>query len=90
MHNIKFAFVLLFMFVNTLAHAEYFVIKDYKVEMKVFGSQGMFEVNETITVEFSEPRRGIFRNIPYRYRIDGKEVEISIYDVNVEDRKSVV
>ncbi len=84
MQHLKCAFILLLTMFSTFAHAEYFVIKDYKVDMKVYGSQGMFEVNETIVVEFSEPRRGIFRNIPYRYRIDGKEVEISIYDVNVE------
>ncbi len=80
----KFAVVVFLILATTICRAEYFVIRDYKVDMKVFGSEGMFEVNETITVEFSEPRRGIFRNIPYMYRINGEEVKIRIYDVEVE------
>ena len=87
MHQFKYTFVLLLALFNAPVHAEYFVIKDYKVDMKVYGSQGIFEVNETITVEFSEPRRGIFRNIPYKYRIDGKELDISIFEVDVESFK---
>lgn len=63
--------------------AEYFVIKDYKVDIDIFGSKGYFEVNETIQVVFSEPRHGIRRRIPYRYLIDGKEVETKIYDIEV-------
>lgn len=68
-------------------HAELFSIRDYNVDIQVLGSEGIFEVHEDITVEFTEPRRGIFRNIPYRYRINGEEVDIKIYDVKVDGYK---
>lgn len=84
MHQLKFAFVILISCFSTFAKSEYFVINDYKVNMKIYGSEGFFEVTEVIEVEFSEPRRGIFRKIPYRYRIDGKEVKIDIYGVGVD------
>lgn len=64
--------------------AEYFEIRDYKVDISVSGKDASFDVWERITVEFSEPRRGIFRNIPVNYRIDGKQTGIEIYDVSVE------
>ena len=83
MQMLRYAFVILLISFSTVSRAEYFVIRDYKVDIKVHGSKGTFDVNESITVEFSEPRRGIFRNIPYRYRIDGKEVEIGISGVDV-------
>ncbi|MFZ1750863.1 MAG: DUF2207 domain-containing protein, partial [Saprospiraceae bacterium] len=64
---------------------EYFVINDYKVDIHVFSKEGIFEVTETITVEFSEPRRGIFRKIPFRYSINEEEMEIKIFDSDVPE-----
>ena len=69
------------------AMAEYYAISDYKVDIRINGSEGMFEVNEIITVQFTQPRRGIFRNIPVKYRIDGKENSINVYDVRVKGYK---
>ncbi|MBK9735407.1 MAG: DUF2207 domain-containing protein [Saprospiraceae bacterium] len=76
--------ILVFALLTTYTKAEYFVINDYKVDIKVYGSQAMFEVTEVINVTFSEPRHGIYRNIPYKYRINGEDVNIDIYDVDVE------
>jgi hypothetical protein len=42
----------------TAAHAEYFTIKGYHVEI-TFGPEGDATFVEEITVEFSEPRHGI-------------------------------
>jgi uncharacterized membrane protein YgcG len=69
------------------AYADYFFIRDYNIDIKVLGKQGLFEVHEEITVEFNEPRKGIFRNIPYKYRINGEDVSIKIFDVYVEGYK---
>jgi uncharacterized membrane protein YgcG len=63
--------------------AEYFRITDYKVDVRIYAA-GYFEVNETIEVEFSEPRRGIFRQIPYIYKLGDGERKIKIYDLDVE------
>ena len=85
MHLLRFALVFLLYTYSNSIRAEYFVIKDYKVDMKVIGKEGVIQVDEIITVEFSEPRRGIFRKIPYIYKVDGNELEIKISDANVED-----
>lgn len=87
MHLLKNALVFILLVFALSVKAEYFVITDYKVDMKVRGNQGVIEVHETITVDFNQPRRGIFRAIPYKYIIDGKEVEIKIYDAEVDGRK---
>jgi len=87
MHLLKNALIFIFCLLAFAGHAEYFVINDYKVDMKVLGQAGVIEVNETITVAFSEPRRGIFRTVPYKYRIDGKEVDIKIFDIDVDGFK---
>lgn len=64
--------------------AEYFEIRDYKVDITVTGHKATFEVREQITVEFSEPRRGIFRNIPVNYIINGEKVTLSVTGVTVQ------
>ncbi len=48
-----------------------FVIRNYHsfVKLKVDGS---FEVQEVITVYFNEPKHGIKRDIPLRYKVDPK------------------
>lgn len=84
MHLFRFALVILYLTFSISLKAEYFVINDYKVVMKVIGKDGVIEVDEIITVEFSEPRRGIYRNIPYKYLIDGKDIQIKVYGVNVD------
>lgn len=87
MASIRYFFVLSFLFIVSFVKAEYFVISDYNIDIKVYGSKAMFEVTEIITVDFSEPRRGIFRNIPYQVRVGGEIVELDIYDVDVEGFK---
>lgn len=65
------------------ARAEYFVIDNYRVDIRVLQS-GEFEVTETIDVTFSSQRHGIFRIIPIRYKLDGKTHKIKISGVKVE------
>ena len=49
-------------------HAEAFKIDQYDVVINI-QEDGSFRVFETISVRFSEERHGIFRSIPYRYRV---------------------
>lgn len=54
MRHYSFFLILFLWLFSENANAEYFVIRDYKVDIQVFGDQGMFQVNEEITVEFNE------------------------------------
>ena len=60
------------------AHAEAFETRRYDVEINLFENNS-FVVTENIQVDFSEPRHGIFRYLPYRgtviSEVDGKVVE---------------
>ncbi|MGL4546421.1 DUF2207 domain-containing protein, partial [Eubacterium aggregans] len=63
---------------STAFAAEYYTTPNYKVDMAV-NENHSYDVTETITVSFTEPRHGIYRYIPQSgsfYReIDGKGVE---------------
>lgn len=87
MSSIRYIFVLSFLCFVSFVKAEYFVISDYNIDIKIYGSKAMFEVTEIITVDFNQPRRGIFRNIPYKVRVNGEVIELDIYDVEVEGFK---
>jgi uncharacterized membrane protein YgcG len=79
----RYILLWLVLLLPVMLQAEYYVINNYKVDIKILGSEGIFEVKESITVAFSEPRHGIYRFIPTTYRIDNKETSIKIYDVKV-------
>ncbi len=65
------------------AFAEYFVIKDYAVQVQ-FEPDGKLNFTETIAVEFLTERHGIFRAIPLVNYIDGERKELIITDIQVE------
>ncbi len=62
--------------------AQPFNITSYDVQIKV-NKDASFDVTETINVNFNEKRRGIFRDIPYRYMVDGEERKVNIQQVNI-------
>ncbi|MBK9335581.1 MAG: DUF2207 domain-containing protein [Lewinellaceae bacterium] len=68
------------------AHAEYFTIIKYHIGV-TFTADGEANFEETIEVEFSEPRHGIFRQIPLRSIVDGKTVDRLVRDVAVDGFK---
>lgn len=79
--------LLLFLLISGFSiRAEYFTIKHFQVNVDV-SSEGVLEVTETIDVLFHEQRRGIFRNIPYRVRLNKEEYEIKVYDISVDKYK---
>ena len=89
--TIFFTLMILFNLNVTFADAESYVTKNYNVQMDVYENNS-FVVNEDIKVEFTEPRHGIYRYIPYAgtstKQINGKVVQeryrLSISDVQVE------
>lgn len=88
------------LFTTTCYSAEYFYIKNYKIDI-FLSNTSVLDIEETIDVEFTSKRHGIFRTIPYKYAIQstdsseiawrpglgGKTYKIDIYDVNVEGEK---
>jgi uncharacterized membrane protein len=66
--------------------AEYFVIRDYQVNV-TFTPEGYADFEEVIEVEFTQPRHGIFRFIPYRDMINNQRVDRIIRDIEVEGFK---
>lgn len=57
--------------------AEAFKVNNYDVVIDV-QEDGSLRIRETITVRFSEERHGIFRSIPYRYRVEDLSGEVAI------------
>ncbi|MGL5541100.1 MAG: DUF2207 domain-containing protein [Erysipelotrichaceae bacterium] len=49
--------------------AETFTIQDYNIEMEVH-QNGVFDLQESLDVNFFEPSRGIYRSIPTFYSVD--------------------
>ncbi|MCB0582362.1 MAG: DUF2207 domain-containing protein, partial [Phaeodactylibacter sp.] len=81
---LKYILIFPLLFISQAAAlAEYFVIDRFDVRIRVDES-GFFEVTETIDVTFSEPRHGIYRVIPYRFRLEGKKYDISLDDISVK------
>ena len=67
-------FLLLFCWAAAVPlRAEYFTITNYSVRV-VFTEEGYADFDETIEVLFSEPRHGIFRNIPLKSEVNGTTV----------------
>ena len=63
--------------------AEYYSISLYDVHVTI-APEGYAEFVETITVQFTEPRHGILRAIPYRNIINGEQTDFLIEDVKVD------
>jgi uncharacterized membrane protein len=78
-----------------ISFAEYFTIEDYDVFIKL-NKNSTIDVVETITVNFSSPRHGIYRLIPFKYWQDSvnfsfdrmifgsKTYKLDIYDIRVD------
>ena len=68
------------------AQAEYFAISYYEVNVTIT-PEGYADFEEILTVNFTEPRHGIFRHIPLRSTVDGKNFTRLIENVKVEGHK---
>jgi uncharacterized membrane protein YgcG len=62
--------VLCFLLLAALLPAqEYFSIANYNIDVNL-SKEGYFDVVETIDVDFTEERHGIFRTLPFRYEVN--------------------
>ena len=68
------------------ARAEYFTIALYEVHVNIT-PEGYADFEETITVDFSSPRHGILRFIPFRDNVNGTSTDRLIENVEVEGYK---
>lgn len=92
MKKIFFSLIFIFAILSGIAE-EAFYIKNYDVKITI-SEQGYFDVKETIAVFFKEKRRGIIRQIPFRYSYDvspyanqakRKGYKYGYYDIVLED-----
>ena len=66
-----------------------FDIKSFHTDIDI-QADGTFSVRETIDIFFNEKRRGIYRLIPYQYRIKGDKYNIKISDIKIEGEKTKI
>lgn len=63
--------------------AQGFIIRNFEVKIQI-EKQGYIQVDEMIKVDFTERKRGIIRNIPFKYTYQGKSYKTKIDKVTVE------
>ena len=86
---------LLMLILPSRAGAEFFVVESFRSDILV-GRRAGFTVRETIQVNFTSPRHGIYRDLPFRYTDElGKKMRtpldiISVTDENDKKRKHKV
>ena len=79
--KVLFLLLILFVLISTFSFAdEYYTIDDYDVNIDVT-ENNIYNITETISVDFSVPRHGIFRKIPTMlYGYSHKISDIKVYD----------
>ncbi len=77
-------FILCFTYLSSFSQD--FIIKEFDVKIKI-NKDGVALVNEEISVYFNESRRGIIREIPYKYKLEGKEYKTPISEIKVKNQK---
>ncbi len=65
----KYVFIISFFFIGNLQAQEYFTVSGYDIEVKINKNASM-DISEKIAVQFSQPRHGIIRKIPFKYKIE--------------------
>ena len=85
--KMKIPAVLILFFISSLsAYTQDFIIRDFDVKIKIL-KNGTADVNEEITVYFNESKRGIIRDIPYKYKFEAKEYKTPISGISVKNHK---
>ncbi len=88
--HLKFLFAfLLLIVIHAGIQAQPYVIEDFQVTIQL-NELGEMNVKESITVNFNEQRRGIFRKIPYKFKLNGKAYNTNISEINVPGYKNEV
>jgi len=66
--------------------AQGYTIDAYDIDVQI-SNQGHIDVKEVISVTFNEKRRGIFRNVPKYYKINGQRHRVKLSNVDVINHK---
>lgn len=69
--------------------AQGFIIRSFEVKISI-EKEGYIQVDEFLKVDFSEKKRGIIRNIPFKYTYQGKSYKTKIDRVSVENWNSKI
>ena len=71
---------------STNLSSQDFTISNYDIEMTI-NTDGSFDIDETIDVNFSKKKRGIYRSIPYKYKKDDQYIDLGISNIKVDGHK---
>lgn len=86
---VALTFIFIFSGNYTVAQ-EYFIINNYEIDIELKRSE-TFHVKEIIDVTFSEQRHGIYRDIPFKYRLEnGKTHKIKLSNIEVVGRQQKI
>ncbi|MDZ4709329.1 MAG: DUF2207 domain-containing protein [Saprospiraceae bacterium] len=80
---LKSLFIIVSLLMGLHLGAQGFEIRSFDVKIKI-DKDGFIDVEEHIRVEFTEKKRGIIRNIPFKYSYQGKSYKTKIDRVIVE------
>jgi len=78
--------ILLFAMASLTVSSQAFTISKFDVDMSI-EADGALTVVETIDVEFHKQRRGILRNIPYRYSFENQTLSVDIDNISVDQHQ---
>lgn len=73
----------------SFAFGQGFTIKAFDVKIKI-DKDGYADVHEIINVYFTESKHGIYRDIPYKYILQGKDYTTPITNIKVANQKSEI
>lgn len=76
---LKFSFSLFFLLITSIFADAGYIIDNYNVDIKI-DEKSIYSVEESIRVDFLQPRRGIYRVIPEEF--NGREIKISDIKTN--------
>lgn len=79
---LKSLIIFLSLLIGSHLTAQGFVIRSFDVKIKI-DKNGFIDVQEHLRVDFTEKKRGIIRNIPFKYTYQGKSYKTKIDRVRV-------
>ena len=82
LHNLSFILILF----SASLSAQDFIISNYDIVIDI-NTDGSLNIEETINVNFSKKKRGIYRSIPLKYKKDGKSVDLGVSDIQIIGHK---
>ncbi len=69
MKKLSISLIFFFLLINAAIAQEFFTIEKFDVNVSV-NKDASLDITETISVNFSSSRHGIFRMIPYQYAVE--------------------